>query len=84
MGEKVFFTGANQTHPSGFNVVHGLQGEVTGPIRGEVEGVAVLFLGNKGSMGCRLTQVRRLRWKQLPHFTSVPHTMQPSHLRTCL
>ena len=42
--------------------MHGQQGEVVGPATDEdgEEGVAVLFPGNKGSVECYLTNVRRL------------------------
>ena len=64
-GEKVFFTGASETLPSGINkLVHGQQGEVTGPPNSETlkgKCVAVRFPGNIGSIACSLTQVRRLR-----------------------
>ena len=62
--EKVFFTGASHTLPSGNEVVHGQQGEVTGPATVESikgKGVEVRFPGNKGSVNCYVTQVRRLR-----------------------
>ena len=64
VGDKVFCTVAGQTFPSGDKVEHGQQGEVTGPATGENtkgKGVAVLFPGNKGSISCYLTGVRRLR-----------------------
>ena len=73
MGEKVFYTGASMTFPSGDKLVHGQQGEVTGPgtnsKRTEGKGLCVLFPGNKvsglsrqqGQPGCFLTEVRRLR-----------------------
>ena len=55
--------GANETLLSGDKVVHGQQGEVTGPAALEHHnpGVAVRFPGNTGMVHCRLTQVRRLR-----------------------
>ena len=61
VGDKVFFTGASQTFGSGNKVVHGQQGEVTGPANGENskgKGVTALFPGNKGSVNCYLTSVR--------------------------
>ena len=64
VGEKVFFTGTSQTFPSGNKVVHGQQGEVGGPSTLENtkgKGVRVRFPGNKQSIGCFLTEVRRLR-----------------------
>ena len=63
LGEKVFFTGASHTFPSGNKLVHGQQGEVVGPHTGENimgEGVTVLFPGNKGIVGCYLVSVSRL------------------------
>ena len=64
VGEKVFYTGASQTLPSGNKVVHGQQGEVMGPGTGQNykgKAVAVLYPGNKGSSECFLDTVRRLR-----------------------
>ena len=65
VGDKVFYTGANETLPSGINkLVHGQQGEVTGPPNSETlkgKCVAVRFPGNMGSIACSLTSVRRLR-----------------------
>ena len=64
VGERLFFTGASQTFPSGEKVVHGQQGEVTGPATLEThkgKGVCVLFPGNKGNVECGLPTVRRLR-----------------------
>eukprot|EP00964_Phaeocystis_antarctica_P124191 scaffold87878_cov54-Phaeocystis_antarctica.AAC.2 len=62
--EKVFFTGASKTLPSGNKLVHGQQGEVKGPASNEAskgKGLDVLFPGNKASISCFLYQVRRLR-----------------------
>ena len=62
--EKVFYTGASQTWDDGVKVVHGQQGEVTGPATAEGyigKGVNVLFPGNKINVSLRLTTVRRLR-----------------------
>ena len=64
VGEKVFFTGASQTVSTGDKVVHGQQGEVTGPATVESvkgKGVIVRFPGNKGNVCCFLTEVRCLR-----------------------
>ena len=64
VGEKVFFTGANETVSTGDKIVHGQQGEVTGPATLETlkgKGVAVRFPGNKGNIECYLNTVRRLR-----------------------
>ena len=54
VGEKVFYTGVNKTFPSGNKLVHGQQGEVTGPATGSLEGKAVelRFPGNKGNVDC--------------------------------
>ena len=70
MGEKVFFTELSQTFPSGNKLVHGQQGEVTGPAVSEShrgKGVAVLFPGNKGDVNCPLDSVRRLRAAPAAH-----------------
>ena len=64
VGEKVFYTGASKTVSTGDKLVHGQQGEVTGPATAEGyigKGVRVLFPGNKESINCYLTSVRRLR-----------------------
>ena len=64
VSDKVFFTGASETVPSGRKLVHGQQGEVTGPATNENtkgKGVAVLFPGNKYNVSCYLTSVRRPR-----------------------
>ena len=62
VGEKVFFTAASQTLSNGDKLVHGQQGEVTGPATAEMhksKGVNVLFPGNKGNISCHFTSVRR-------------------------
>ena len=59
-----YYTGASETVSNGDKLVHGQQGEVVGPATNESvkgKGVAVLFPGNKGSISCYLTGVRRLR-----------------------
>ena len=64
VGEKVFYARASFTFPSGDKLVHGQQGEVTGPATAEShkgKGVEVLFPGNKGTLDCGLNQVRRRR-----------------------
>ena len=77
VGDKVFYTGASETLPSGNNkLVHGQQGKVTGPPAVEtLKGtcVSALFPGNIGSIACSLTQVRRSpahRAPTPPHLTS--------------
>ena len=70
VGEKVFFTRASWTAPNGDKVVHGQQGEVTGPATNEShkgKGVAVLFTGNTGNVQCYLNSVRRLRAAPAAH-----------------
>ena len=59
----MFYTAASQTVSTGDKLVHGQQGEVKGPAIGDWagKGVEVLFPGNKDSIDCLLTQVRRLR-----------------------
>ena len=80
LGEKVFFTGASQTFPSGdklVKLVHGQQGEVVGPATHELytgKGVAVLFPGNTGDFECYLTEVRRLRAASAAMPPPAPHT----------
>jgi len=63
VGDKVFFTVASQTVPSGDKLVHGQQGEVMGPATSHThkgKGVAVLFPGIKINIACYLVQVRNL------------------------
>ena len=63
MGEKVFFMGLSHTFGDGNKLVHGQQGEVTGPATAESvkgNGVEVLYPGTKASISCLLTEVRRL------------------------
>ena len=76
VGEKVFYTGASQTWDDGDKLMHGRQGEVTGPGTGEwTEGVKVLFPGNKGNINLYLTDVRRLRAASAAHPPAcAPHT----------
>ena len=69
VGDKVFYTGWGGDFPSGDKVVYGQQGEVMGPAATKAtkdKGVNVLFPGNKGSINCYLTSVRRLR-RRLRH-----------------
>ena len=58
--EQVFYMGQGQTFADGDKLVHGQQGKVAGMWRGNTH-LAVLFSGNKGHVGLRLTEVRRLR-----------------------
>ena len=58
-----YFTGQSQTTSNGDKVVHGQRGEVVGPATAEShkgKGVKVQFPGNKSSIECFLTDVRRL------------------------
>ena len=91
VGEKVFFTGGSETFMNGG--LHGGQGEVVGPATAEThkgKGVNVLFPGNKGSVGCLLTSVRRLRAASAATPPPAPHTRDAAHapsarpLATCV
>ena len=82
VGEKVFFTGASQTFPSGNKLVHGQQGEVTGAAKLEShkgKGVDVLFPGNKGNFSLLLTSVRRLRAASAATPPPAPPTRDAAH-----
>ena len=82
VGEKVFFTGASQTVSTGDKVVHGGQGEVTGPATAEThkgKGVCVLFPGNEGNINCYLTEVRRLSTASAAIPPPAPHTRDAAH-----
>ena len=62
VGDKVFWTGMNQTFSSGDQTVHGQQGEVVGVATLEAykgEAVAVRFPGNKINVECYLGTVGR-------------------------
>ena len=60
VGDRVVYTGASQTFPNGDRIEQGGEGEVVGPAVSEDEGVAVLFLGNTGSIECHLTMLNRM------------------------
>ena len=82
LGEKVFFTGDSQTFADGDKLVHGQQGEVTGPAIDESvkgKGVCVLFPGNTGNVDCYLTQVRRLRAASAATAPACAHTRDAAH-----
>ena len=69
VGEQVHFTGAGVTLENGDRVEHGKQGEVVGPATCEShqgKGVKVRFPGNKRTISCYATNVRRCRRAQ-PH-----------------
>ena len=77
LGEKVFYTVANETLPSGDKLVHGQQGEVVGPGTGskrtEGKGVNMRFPGNKGTIGCLLTEVRAASAATPPPARAITH-----------
>ena len=73
VGEKVFFVGQGQTFADGDKVVHSQQGEVAGVMSGHTTArghawspLAVRFPGNKGFVGLRVAEVRRLRAASAP------------------
>ena len=81
VGEKVFYTAANQTLSNGDKLVHGQQGEVTGPATAESvkgKGVNVRFPGNTGNISCFLTEVRRFRTASAPT-PPTPPTRDAAH-----
>ena len=70
LGEQLFFTGPNETFTNGDKVVHGQKGMVRGSATSKshkMKGVKVLFPGNKGSINCYLSQVRRPRAAPAAH-----------------
>ena len=76
----MFYTAASQTLSNGNTLVHSQQGEVTGPATLETykgKGVNVLFPGNKGSVLCLLTSVRRR-----PAVSAAPLRLTPQATRT--
>ena len=76
-GEKLFFMGTSQTVSTGDKIVHGQQGEVTGPATGKSTkgtGVMVLFPGNKYGISCHLPKVRRL-----PAASAATLCLRPTH-----
>ena len=85
----MYYTKANYTFPSGNKQIHGQRGEVTGPEKPDSDGderISVLFPGNKGSVPCLLTEVRRLhaasasppaRHRRRPHLPA--HAPPPLH-----
>ena len=88
VGEKVFYTGTSETFPSGDKLVHGQQGEVTGPATSEQakgKGVVVRFPGNKGNIEYYLTAVRRLCTAFPPYSNTLsPHQTSPLGLVGCV
>ena len=76
-GDKVFFTGAGQTFPTGDKIVHGQQVEVVGPATNESvkgKGVAVLFPGITAIINCYLTMSAASAPPPLPPLACAPHT----------
>ena len=86
VGEKVFFTGASQTFPSGNKLVHGQQGEVMGPASGDDgdKRVNVFFPGNMGNISCLLSEVRLWRAATAGRLhggrEGVLHGVEPDHV----
>ena len=80
VGEQAYYTGATKTFATGDQLEHGKQGEVVGAatsknLRGKR--VDVRFPGNKGVIGCYLTNVRRGR-RVASHSSPLPlHTAHP-------
>ena len=80
VGEQVYYTGATKTFATGDQLEHGKQGEVVGAaisknLRGKR--VDVRFPGNKGVIGCYLTNVHRGR-RVASHSSPLPlHTAHP-------
>ena len=90
MGEKVFYTGQSfiwsyfsiEYDGKTLDRVYGEQGEVTGPATTEYtkdKGVKVLFPGNKDSINCPLTTVRRLRAASAATLPPAPRTRDAAH-----
>ena len=82
VGDKVFFTGTSQTFADGDKLVHGQQGEVTGPATAEThkgKGVKVRFSGIKINVECYLGEVRRPRAAP----AATPPACAP-HTRRCM
>ena len=81
VGEKLFYTGTSVTDSMDNTIVHGQQGEVTGPATHEShngKGVKVGFPGNTYDINCSLTEVRRL-----PASTAVTLCARAPHTRRC-
>ena len=88
VGDLVFYMGQSQTFADGDKVAHGQQGNVIGVLPTQLTSsvpthLAVRFSGNKGYVGLRFTEVRRLRAASAPpplplpacasHADVVPH-----------
>ena len=62
--DPVYFKGTSETFSNGDKLVHGQQGEVTGPATlatHKGKGVKVLFPGHRNWVDCYLDTVRRIR-----------------------
>jgi len=68
LGEQLYFTGPNHSFEDGDKLTHGKQGEVVGPATGEHQGngLKMQFPGNKVSINCSLSNLRRERPPPLP------------------
>ncbi len=58
-GDAVHWCFANETLSNGDKLEYGAMGKVTGPTAGHADRVNVRFPGNKGPVGCLLTQLSR-------------------------
>ena len=65
VGEKVVYAADSETWPDGDKLTHGQAGEVK-PTQGHPDRVDVMFPGNKGNVGCRLTSLSRAPPPPLP------------------
>ena len=83
VGDKVFYTDSSDTFDDGNKVVHGQQGEVTGPVTLEGyqgKAVNVFFSSTKVSVSCFLDEVSRLH--AAPRRCHPPG-LRPTHTRSC-
>ena len=84
VGDLVFYMGQSQTFADGDKVAHGQQGNVIGVLPTQLTSsvpthLAVRFSGNKGYVGLRFTEVRRLRAASTATpLTCAPHTRLPT------
>ena len=76
VGDLVFYTGQSQTFADGDKVAHGQQGNVLGVMFASVPThLRVRFSGNKGYVGLRFNEVRRLRAASAATPSVCPHTL---------
>ena len=59
LADPTYYIGGSKTCDNGDKLVHGQQGEVAGPHPGREDRIYVKFPGNKGNIGCFLTQLSR-------------------------